>query len=87
MPDAVLKLTEMIARNGYQVACTIGPDRTLVEIVHEPTQREAVYGFNVTSRAAALSAMASQYCTVDQLNELASFGLGLIDAGQASLHV
>ena len=79
MPDPIRRLTEMIAANGYLVAYTQGPKGTMVDIVHEPTQRESTYGFNPATQATALRAMASQYCTIDQLNELARFGVDLLE--------
>lgn len=79
MPDPIRRLTEMIAANGYEVAYTQSPAGTMVDIVHQPTQRESTYGFNQATQATALRAMASQYCTIDQLNELARLGVDLLE--------
>lgn len=75
MIDLIERLADMIARNGYDVQFQEADGGYIFDIVHEPTQRQAVYAFNRGSQDAAVRAMARQYCTDDQLNELAGAGV------------
>lgn len=79
MLNLIERLAEMISHNGYEVSLHQDSAGYLFDIVHQPTQREAVYAFNTTNRDVAVRAMARQYCTDDQLNELAGAGIEVLE--------
>ncbi|MEM1354602.1 MAG: hypothetical protein AAGC44_03485 [Planctomycetota bacterium] len=83
MKDLIERLAQMITRNGYEVAFHQDEGGFIFDIVHQPTQRQAVYAFNRSSLDAAVRAMARQYCTDEQLNELAESGVNLIEVHAA----
>ncbi|MEM1355912.1 MAG: hypothetical protein AAGC44_08895 [Planctomycetota bacterium] len=74
MIDLVNRLADCVADNGYDVFVQQMSNGYVFNIVHQATDREAVYGFNAASYFDVCSRIASQYCTHDQLNALADQG-------------
>lgn len=74
MIDLVNRLANCVADNGYDVFVQQQSNGMVFNIVHEPTRREAVYGFNAASYFEVCARIAQQYCTADQLNALAEWG-------------
>jgi len=74
MIDLVNRLAKCVADNGYEVFVQQLSNGFVFNILHQPTDREAVYGFNAASYFEVCGRIASQYCTHDQLNTLADHG-------------
>lgn len=83
MSELTLRLAEMIALNGYQVSTQENEDGFIFDIVHQATMREAVYAFDNNSFQAAFRAMARQYLTDQQLNELTLEGVDVVELQHA----